>query len=643
MLSQTREELLFSLLKVIGSSELSTSQKIQQLLDSGRRFYNVDYAIVSRSDGRNYFVRYLSTEDPEYVEGEVLPLADTVCQFVIRDRKPRSYQCVSRELSDDSLKHGGFEFDSYIGAPIVADGKQVGTLCFESFTAREDPFKKEDLDLVAKLAEWIGTQFENEQIHLIHREAITESPSFFLHVAPDGTIIQINRSLATLLGCSEQDAVGSKMEDVIPGLVVFVSKSNGEFVEEVIEIQGEDGAQHWLQFEYVPTANPATGDLDGFIFANDVTASLEQKHALMNFNVQLSQDRELYADQYRRTPAMLHSIDAAGRIQEVSDFWLKRLGYQRQEVVGVMSVDFLTRASRELALTEFLPEFGKTGVLVNKPLQFLTKTGETADVELSAVVDHMHEDASDRTLAVLVDVTERNRVMKELELVNEELRQFNNLAAHDLQEPLRKVRYFGDLLKQAVSDADGEEIEYALSVIGASAERASSLVSDLLAFSRVSNHKLNLAPTSLSDLVNPALEDLSLRIEESGATVDVDLRETTVVADRSLSRQIFHNLFSNGLKYRNAERPLILKISSTSSEGEVCVDVTDNGIGFDPSHTNKIFKPFNRLHGYSEISGTGIGLAVVTKIAQRQGWRVTAEGRPGEGATFSVHIPGRVN
>ena len=274
-----------------------------------------------------------------------------------------------------------------------------------------------------------------------------------------------------------------KLRQVAPQLVNLASKSDGNFVEETIEIKSADGRQHWLQFEYVPSTNSATGDLDGLVFANDVTETVKQQKALMALNVQLAQDRELYADQYRRTPAMLHSIDADGCIQEVSDFWLQRLGYQREEVVGVKSVDFLTAGSRELALTEHLPDFWKSGKLVNVPLQFVARNGEVVDVELSAVVDHMHEDDADRTLAVLVDVTERNQVMRELELVNEELRQFNHLAAHDLQEPLRKVRYFGDMLRQAVKEANGEDTELALGVIGASAERASSLVSDLLAFS----------------------------------------------------------------------------------------------------------------------------------------------------------------
>ncbi len=643
MPQQTRETFLFSLLKIFGSSALSTSEKIQQLLDYGRSFYNVDYAIVSRRDREDYVVQHLSKDDPEGELSEIVALTDTLCQFVYRDRKAKSFQSVSREISERPPGGGGFEFESYIGAPILVDDQVIGTLCFESFAARPTPFEQEDLDLVETLADWIGSQFEYDQLNREHCVSITESPSFFLHVLPDGTIAKINRSLALLLGRSEQEAVGSKIENVVPCLVNLVSKSNGNLIEETIEIRNADGKQHWLQFEYVPSVNPVTGNLDGLIFANDVTESVKQRHALMNLNAQLAQDRELYADQYRRTPAMLHSIDSSGCIQEVSDFWLKRLGYSRDEVVGVKSVDFLTSASRELALNDYLPKFWKTGALVDEAVQFVAKNSEIVDVELSAVVDRMHEDDSDRTLAVLMDVTERNRVMEELELVNAELRQFNHLAAHDLQEPLRKVRYFSDMLQQAVSDANSEDIGYALGVIVNSAERASSLVSDLLAFSRVSNHELNLAPVLLSELVGLALEDLSLRIEESGAKVDVDLRDTTVVADSSLTRQIFHNLISNGLKYRSSDRRLVLKISDAMSDGSICVDVRDNGIGFDPIHTDRIFKPFNRLHGHSEISGTGIGLAVVTKIAQRQGWIVTAEGRPGEGAVFSVHIPNSIN
>ena len=177
---QSREELLFFLLKVTGSSELSSSEKIQQLLDGCRAFFKADYAIVSRSDGRSYVVRFLSTDDPKGVEGETLPLKETICQFVLRDRKPRSFQSVCREIADTPPDHNGYGFESYIGAPILVDSHPVGTLCFETFAARAEPFEQADLDLVALLAEWIGTQFQIDQVYQIHGEAITDSPSFFL-------------------------------------------------------------------------------------------------------------------------------------------------------------------------------------------------------------------------------------------------------------------------------------------------------------------------------------------------------------------------------------------------------------------------------------------------------------------------------
>lgn len=230
---------------------------------------------------------------------------------------------------------------------------------------------------------------------------------------------------------------------------------------------------------------------------------------------------------------------------------------------------------------------------------------------------------------------------------NAELESFACIASHDLQEPLRKIRTFGELLVSEYGDslnAEGQEfIAHILNAVG----RMQTLIDDLLTLSKVNNNVRKPQTVSLSDTVNGVLEDLQIRINETGATIDVDSLPT-IMADPLLFRQMFQNLIGNALKFRKSGvKPHIrihAEIMDENGHGlPMCrIQVRDNGIGFDQKSGKRIFQMFERLHSRDKYKGSGIGLSICRKIVERYGGAIYAEGQPGIGATFTVEINGIV-
>ncbi|WP_421712549.1 sensor histidine kinase [Alteromonas abrolhosensis] len=277
-------------------------------------------------------------------------------------------------------------------------------------------------------------------------------------------------------------------------------------------------------------------------------------------------------------------------------------------------------------------------------LKINSREHEKYQADLESVNEDLESRIADRTqeLSIYSD---------ELARSNRELEDFAFVASHDLQEPLRKIRAFGNRLESGYNDVIDERGKDYLARMLNAAERMSMLISDLLAFSRVSTRGKDFDDVNLKTAVESILGDLEIAITEKSAQINVgDL--PTVRGDKSQLEQVFLNLLSNALKFQSEGVTPVVNVSAQDATEEETKDlllseeyewtkitVSDNGIGFDQSFAEKIFAPFQRLHGRSEYKGTGIGLAVCRRIVERHNGQITATSAPGKGATFSIIMP----
>ncbi|HEX5450500.1 MAG TPA: ATP-binding protein [Gaiellaceae bacterium] len=264
--------------------------------------------------------------------------------------------------------------------------------------------------------------------------------------------------------------------------------------------------------------------------------------------------------------------------------------------------------------------------------------------ELQQTNTDLEERVAERT----ADAEERAR---ELARSNQELEQFSSIASHDLQEPLRKIRMFGERLRESLDGSLPEEAASDLERMHNAAERMQTLINDLLEFSRVSYRGRPFEPINLSDVAAEVVSDLEGRITELDGTVDV-AQLPVIDADRSQIRQLLQNLIANALKFHKPGEAPVVRVSAEVISGQtprfegeavggdrVVITVEDNGIGFETKHADRIFGAFERLHGRSEYEGTGIGLSIARKIAWRHGGHITATSAPNEGSVFTVTLP----
>lgn len=250
------------------------------------------------------------------------------------------------------------------------------------------------------------------------------------------------------------------------------------------------------------------------------------------------------------------------------------------------------------------------------------------------------------------DVTEQRNtemqmrtMMENLKASNKDLEQFSFIASHDLNEPLRKIMAFGDILEEEIPNITDDGKQY-LGYIKSGAERMRDLLTSLLSYSRVTTRGNEFEDVNLADVIDNVKDDLQILIDENNATLEVQAELPTLPGDRSQIRQVIQNIVQNAIRYRKDDVAPHIRISAerippTSQYvgGAWQIIIEDNGQGFEPKYKERIFEVFQRLDAKTEQSGTGMGLAICKRVCERHGGRIWADSEPGKGAKFVIELP----
>ncbi|MBO0933544.1 PAS domain-containing sensor histidine kinase [Fibrella aquatilis] len=472
--------------------------------------------------------------------------------------------------------------------------------------------------------------------------------SHFTSVRDDnGTIIDFryksyNKAAGAVTGLTADDVVGKGMLELFPE-----HKTSG-FFDKWVELV-ETGASVRFQDRYKGEGYDFWFDTQAVAWKDGFIRSYIDITPIKTAELAQQRQAELLDSLITAAPmavALYEAVrDAAGEIEDfvcvhVNQAAADALQFPIAELNGKRMTAINPRVKSSHAYEHYL-HVTTTG----EPLQFERQLGN--QWFLVSMVKF-----GDGFVSASLDVTESRLYRQQLEAANQELlhsndnlQQFAYVASHDLQEPLRKIRAFSDLIGERYGVELGAFGQDALQRMQSAAGRMSQLINDLLIYSRITTHRQPFAPVDLEQLLDEVLLDLDLRLAETGAVLERD-QLPVVAGDSSQLRQLLHNLLTNALKFHPLHSPehvphiqIRCQRTETDGHGWYEISIIDNGIGFDDKYTDRIFQVFQRLHAQQLYPGTGVGLAICFRVVDSHGGTISATSQPGEGSTFLVRLP----
>lgn len=348
---------------------------------------------------------------------------------------------------------------------------------------------------------------------------------------------------------------------------------------------------------------------------------------------------DLYRMQVRelRNYAMF-MLDPQGIITSWNAGVEQLLGYSEKEWIGQHASVIFTPAEKAFEVCESEMQLAKESGCATDIRWHRHKNG--TEFFANGIMNVLRDERGELIgfAKIMSDETARKQLQDSLTESNIALEQFAYVASHDLQEPLRTMGTYAQLLANRYQGKLDAEADKFLKVIVSAATRMRSLIQDLLTYARLTTENERPSSIALDEDLEAALTQLDEAIKDSGASITHDPMPTLPV-DRGQMVRLFQNLIGNAVKYRKPGQPAHVHVSAEQRGSEWVISIRDNGIGFDPKYASTIFAPFKRLHTAEEYPGTGVGLAICRRIVQAQGGRIWAESVSGEGATFFFTLP----
>ena len=482
-----------------------------------------------------------------------------------------------------------------------------------------------------------------------YRGLLEAAPDAMVVVNQAGEIVLLNLQAEKRFGYRRDELLGQKVTNIIPeGFAERLIADDLRSAEDAlaqqidtgIELTGlrKDGSEFPIEIMLSPLES-AEGIL--------VTAAIRDISVRKDAEKYLAQMEGKYRGLLEAAPDAMVVVNQGGEIVLLNLQAEKQFGYRRNELLGQKVTNIIPEGFAERLIADGLrsaedalaQQIG-TGI----ELQGRRKDRSTFPIEL--MLSPLGSAEGTLVTAAIRDISARKKAeahllqkMEELNRSNEELGKFAYIASHDLQEPLRMVASYTQLLSRRYKgklDSDADEF-IAFAVDGAS--RMQRLIQDLLAYSRVGTKGKDLLDISSETALQQALINLRGAIKDSGALVTHDPLPT-VLADETQLIQLFQNLVGNAIKYQRPGIPKVHVTAAQDGDKKWMFSVQDNGLGIDPQYFERIFGMFQRLHKREEFAGTGIGLAICKKIVERHGGAISVESQLGKGSTFRFALAG---
>lgn len=643
------QEALLELVKISTEGAGGHDDCIRDLLAVVAGYFKLPLSIISRIDGPLYQVEFVLDENRQVEVGQGFELATTYCERVLALEKPLYVHHAADSIFVEHPCYRELALETYLGVRLFRNGQVYGTLNLTAPEPREHPFTTADISVLETAGALVSHHLALRQAERRFSLAMKGSAVGFWEwdVRTDSAFW--SPRLRELLGLTDPD-----FEPVFSD---FSSRLHPDDVERVMltindhlalrtpfdiefQMRNEAGRFLWVrargqaQWDSGGQAKRMAGSID------DITARKTAENR--------AQDRLRMLELAGQAASIGYvEIDLASGTGMASDEVYEILGLERDAFeLSLDNLLALTHPDDTGLAREFVETSLDSGALGAETIRF--RRGHDGverfvHVWIQALDDPGHPTA--RIFSVIQDVTDQRaseqrlrQQTHELRRTNVELERFATIASHDLQEPLRKVTTFGDLMVRDYGDKlDGRGVRMVETMADA-AHRMRQLIRDLLQYSRSSHVALDVQSVLLDGVLEGVLSDLDMSIRDCDAKVDYP-RGLTLAGDPVLLRQLFQNLIGNAVKYRDPDRPPRIEVTVQNGEDTCQITVTDNGIGFDADHAERIFEVFRRLHARDSYPGTGVGLALCLRIVERHGGTIRAEGRPGMGASFTVTLP----
>ncbi len=496
---------------------------------------------------------------------------------------------------------------------------------------------------VRKNAEKVLAQMEGKYAGLLEA-----APDAMVVVNQGGEIVLLNLQAEKQFGYRRDELLGQRVTNIIPEgfaerlVADDLRSAEDALAQEIgtgIELTGRRRDRSEFPIELMLSPLDST---EGTL----VTAAIRDISVRRNAEKHLAQMEGRYRGLLEAAPDAMVVVNQGGEIVLLNLQAEKQFGYRRNELLGQKVKNIIPDGFAERLIADGLRSADDAlAQQIGTGIELSGRRKDRTEFPIELMLSPLGGAEGVLVTAAIRDISVRKAAeadllhkVEELNRSNEELGQFAYIASHDLQEPLRMVASYTQLLSRRYKgklDADADEF-IAFAVDGAT--RMQRLIQDLLAYSRVGTKGRELVNTSSQDALRQALSNLRGAIEESGAQVTHDpLPE--VVADETQLIQLFQNLVGNAIKYQNCGIPKI-HIGVLNGGKQYRFSVRDNGLGIDPQYFERIFGMFQRLHKREEFSGTGIGLAICKKIVERHGGQISVESQPGIGSVFSFALTG---